>query len=175
VQILRLLTEEVGDKRIYIVAHSLGNQILVNALQQASLSKVNLNIAELVLAAPDVDKDVFMKKASGIKSVAKNMTMYVSSADKALLASNKKAWGTRVGYVTSNGPHLVEGIETIDVTSVGDDMFGLDHGTYSANRAVLDDLGRLISSTSHLLPGERTPTLRFMPNKEHVKYWLYPR
>jgi esterase/lipase superfamily enzyme len=174
-QVLRVLTEEVGDKRVYIVAHSLGNQILVNALQQAFLSKVNLNVAELVLAAPDVDRDVFMKKASEIKSVARNMTMYVSSADKALLASDKKAWGTRMGYVDSDGPHLVEGIETIDVTSVGDDMFGLDHATYSSNRAVLDDLGRLISSTTHLLPSERTPTLKFMPDKEHVKYWLYPR
>jgi esterase/lipase superfamily enzyme len=174
-QVLRVLTEEIGDKRVYIVAHSLGNQILVNALQQAFLSKVNLKIAELVLAAPDVDTDVFMKKASEMKSVARNMTMYVSSADKALLASDKKAWGTRMGYVDSDGPHLVEGIETIDVTSVGDDMFGLDHATYSSNRAVLDDLGRLICSTTHLLPSERTPTLRFMPDKEHVKYWLYPR
>jgi esterase/lipase superfamily enzyme len=174
-QVLRILTEEIGDKRVYIVAHSLGNQILVNALQQAFLSKVNLSIAELVLAAPDVDRDVFMKKASEIRSVAKNMTMYASSADKALLASDKKAWGTRMGYVNRNGPHLVEGIETIDVTSVGDDMFGLDHGTYSASRAVLDDLGRLISSTTHMLPSQRTPTLKFMPDKEHVKYWLYLR
>jgi esterase/lipase superfamily enzyme len=139
------------------------------------LSKVNLTAAELVLAAPDVDKYVFMKKAVEIESVAKNMTMYVSAADKALLASDKKAWGTRMGYVDADGPNLVDGVETIDVTSVGDDMLGLDHGTYAANRAVLDDLGRLISSTKHLLPSERTPTLKFMPDKEHVKYWLYPR
>jgi esterase/lipase superfamily enzyme len=174
-QIFRMLTEEIGNKKIYVVAHSLGNQILVNALQQAALSKVSLNITELVLAAPDVDKDVFMKKAADIKAVAKNMTLYASSADKALLASDKKAWGTRMGYIDQNSPNLVEGIETIDVTAVGDDMLGLDHSTYSTSRAVLDDLGRLISSQMHLLPNERTPTLRFMPDKAHVKYWLYPR
>jgi esterase/lipase superfamily enzyme len=172
--VLRILTEEIGDKQIYVVAHSLGNQVLVNALQQAALSKVSLNINELVLAAPDVDKDVFKKKASEIKSVAKNLTLYASSADKALLASNKKAWGTRMGYIDAAGPNLVDGIETIDITAVGDDMFGLNHGTYSSSRAVLDDLGRLVKSKVHQRPDERTPTLKFIPDKENVKYWLYP-
>jgi esterase/lipase superfamily enzyme len=174
-QILRILNGEIGEKRLYIVAHSLGNQILVGALQQAGLSKVSLSISELVMAAPDVDKYVFMKEALDIKSVAKNMTLYASSADKALLASEKKAWGTRMGYIGENGPNLVEGVEVIDVTAVGDDMFGLDHSTFSGSRAVLDDLGRLIKSATHMSPDQRTPTLKFMPDKEHVKYWLYPR
>jgi esterase/lipase superfamily enzyme len=173
--VLRILTEEIGDKRIYVVAHSLGNQIVIDALQQAALRKVSLSVSELVMAAPDVDKDVFMKKAKEIKSVSKNMTMYASSADKALLASDKKAWGTRMGYIGSRGPNLVEGIETIDVTAVGDDMFGFDHSTFSGSRAVLDDLGRLISSKNHQSPHERSPTLKFVPDKAHVKYWLYPR
>ncbi|MBR1066885.1 alpha/beta hydrolase [Bradyrhizobium liaoningense] len=174
-RILKILTEEIGDKKIYVVAHSLGNQILVDALQQAAIGKANLNITELVLAAPDVDRGVFLKKAAELKSVAKNMTIYASSTDKALLASDVKAWGTRMGYIDKDGPNLVEGIETIDVTAVGDDMFGLGHSTYSASRAVLDDLGRLISSKTHMRPHERTPTLKFMPDKENVKYWLYPR
>ncbi|WP_375308868.1 alpha/beta hydrolase [Bradyrhizobium sp. A11] len=173
-QILRLLNGEIGQKRLYIVAHSLGNHVLVGALQQAALSKVTLNISELVLAAPDVDKHVFIKKANDIRTIAKNMTMYVSSADKALLVSDKKSWGIRVGYVGDTGPNLVEGIETIDVTAVGDDMFSLDHSTFSNSRAVLDDLGRIISSSEHLRPEVRTPTLKLMPNKEQLKYWLYP-
>ena len=172
-KVLQILTEELGDMRVYVVAHSLGNQILVDALQQAALSKINLRISELVMAAPDVDKDVFMKKAKQIASVAKNMTMYASSADKALLASDKKAWGTRMGYIDSRGPNLVEGVETIDVTAVGNDMFGLNHSTY-ASRAVLEDLGHIIRSKIHEVPDGRSPTLKFMPDKEHVKYWLFP-
>jgi lanthanide-dependent methanol dehydrogenase len=172
--ILRILTEEIGDERIYVVAHSLGNQVLVDALQQAALSRAKLHITELVMAAPDVDKDVFLKKAEQIRSVAKNMTIYASSADKALLASDKKAWGTRMGYIGAGGPNLVEGVETIDVTAVGEDMFGLDHSTYSTSRVVLDDLGRLITSMSHQSPNVRSPILKSMPDKEHVKYWLYP-
>jgi esterase/lipase superfamily enzyme len=148
--------------------------VLVDALQQAALSKVSLNISELVMAAPDVDKDVFMKKAADIRSVARNITMYASSVDKALLASDRKAWGVRFGYVTADGPSLAEGVETIDVSAVGDDMLGINHSTFSGSRAVLDDIGRLIRSKQHQSPIDRSPTLRAMPNKEHVRYWMYP-
>ena len=174
-KLLRMLTEEVGDKKIYVVAHSLGNEVLVDALEQAALSKVRLTISELVMAAPDVDKDVFGKMADDIKAVATNMTMYASSVDKALRASKRKAWVTRMGYIDAGGPNLIDGIETIDVTAVGDDMIGLNHGTYASSRAVLDDLARIISSDKHEKPHLRTRTLKFVPDEEHVKYWVYPR
>jgi hypothetical protein len=173
-QTFRLLTDEIGKKNVYIVAHSMGNQVLVNALLQSALSKANLTITELVMAAPDVDKDVFGTKVDQIRTVAKNITLYASAADKALLASGEKSFGTRLGYVGANGPNVFAGIDVIDVTAVGDDMLGLDHGTFSSSRAVLDDLGRLIRSLTHLPPDVRTPTLRFMPDKAHVEYWLYP-
>jgi esterase/lipase superfamily enzyme len=174
-KIFHLLSKEIGEKKVYIVAHSMGNQVLVNALQQSALSKADLTINELVMAAPDVDKDVFGRKVEDIRSVAKNITVYASAADKALLASGEKSYGTRLGFVGPGGPNIFPGIEIIDVTAVGDDMLGLDHGTFSSSRAVLDDLGHLIRSVSHLEPDVRTPTLRLMPDKAHLQYWLYPR
>ena len=174
-KIFHLLSKEIGEKKVYIVAHSMGNQVLVNALQQSALSKADLTINELVMAAPDVDKDVFGSKVEDIRSVAKNITVYASAADKALLASGDKSYGTRLGFVGPGGPNIFPGIEIIDVTAVGDDMLGLDHGTFSSSRAVLDDLGHLIRSVSHLEPDIRTPTLRLMPDKAHLQYWLYPR
>ena len=173
-QVLQMLSAEIGDKKVYIVAHSMGNQVLVGALQQAALSKTDLTINELVMAAPDVDKDVFSRKAEQIRSVAKNVTVYASAADKALLASGEKSYGTRLGFVGPSGPNIFPGIEVIDVTAVGDDMLGLDHGTFASSSAVLADLGRLIRSVSHLEPDIRTPTLALMPDKAHLKYWRYP-
>jgi esterase/lipase superfamily enzyme len=173
-QILQMLSAEIGDKKVYIVAHSMGNQVLVGALQQAALSKTDLTINELVMAAPDVDKDVFSRKAEQIRAVAKNVTVYASAADKALLASGEKSYGTRLGFVGPSGPNIFPGIEVIDVTAVGDDMLGLDHGTFASSGAVLADLGRLIRSVSHLEPDLRTPTLALMPDKAHLKYWRYP-
>jgi hypothetical protein len=60
------------------------------------------------------------------------------------------------------------------VTAVGDDMLGLDHGTFSSSRVLIDDLGRLIRSVKHMEPESRTPELRLMPDKAHLQYWLYP-
>ena len=173
-QIFHLIMEEIGKKNVYIVAHSMGNQVLVDALQLAASSKASISISELVMAAPDVDKNVFLSKADQIRSVAKNITLYASSADKALRASGEKSFGTRLGFVGPTGPNIFPGIETIDVTAAGDDMLGLDHSTFSSSRAVLEDLGRLIRSLTHLPPDVRTPTLKFMPNKARVEYWSYP-
>lgn len=169
-----LLSKDVGKKNVYIVAHSMGNQVLVNALVQSALSKANLTVTELVMAAPDVDTSVFASKAEEIRSVASNITVYASAADKALLASGKKSFGTRLGFVGASGPNIFPGLEVIDVTAVGDDMFGLDHGTFASSRVVLDDLAHLIRSVTHLKPDMRTPELREMPDQAHVTYWLYP-
>lgn len=173
-QIFRLVSEEIGKKNVYIVAHSMGNQVLVNALQLAASSKADMAISELVMAAPDVDVNVFRSKADQIRSVAKNITLYASSADKALRASGEKSFGTRLGFVSSTGPNIFPGIDTIDVTAVGDDMLGLDHSTFASSRAVLEDLGRLLRSLTHLPPDARTPTLKFMPDKATFTYWSYP-
>jgi esterase/lipase superfamily enzyme len=173
-EVLKLIKES-GVSKIYLVAHSLGSRVVMGALERASLTGVKLDIAELIFAAPDVDKDLFLQKAEDIKAVAGVITIYVSAADKALLASSKKAGDiSRIGYVTATGPTLVKGMEVIDVTAVGDDMFGLNHGTFSASRSVLDDIGRRISSGTHP-PNLRSPTLRLMPDDKTVAYWLYPK
>jgi esterase/lipase superfamily enzyme len=173
-QIFHLVSAEIGKKNVYIVAHSMGNQVLVDALQLAASSKADMAISELVMAAPDVDINVFRSKADQIRSVAKNITLYASSADKALRASGEKSFGTRLGFVSPTGPNIFPGIDTIDVTAVGDDMLGLDHSTFASSRAVLEDLGRLIRSLTHLPPDARTPTLKLMPDKATFKYWSYP-
>jgi esterase/lipase superfamily enzyme len=167
--------KELKDEHVYVVAHSLGNQILVDTLARAALSKVNLQISELVMAAPDVDKRVFEDNAAMIASVAKNMTMYASAADKALIVSGRFHRDMRIGFIGPDGPNLVDGIETIDVTAVGDDMFDINHSIYAAIRPVLEDLAHIIGSEAHEAPDRRSRTLKFMPDREHVKYWLFPR
>ena len=173
--LMQLVTRDAGGKRVYVVAHSMGNQIVTNALVRAKLSNIELGISELVMAAPDVDKDTFFKVANDIKSVVPNVTMYASSVDKALLASEKKSWASRMGYIGASGPHLVDWIETIDVTAVGEDMLGLNHSKYSENRAVLEDLARIIMSKTHAKAFERNTTLRAMPDKDNVRYWRYAK
>ncbi|PDT64851.1 hypothetical protein CO683_35960 [Bradyrhizobium ottawaense] len=173
--LLQLIKKEARVSRIIVIAHSLGSEVVLGALQQAALSQTTLGITELIFAAPDVDRDLYLERANQIKSAAGAVTLYASSADLALLASMKKAQSTsRMGFVTQSGPTLVPGIETIDVSAVGSDMFALNHSTFSTSRAVLDDIGRIISSTAHLKPPQRTPTLRSIPDELNTTYWMYP-
>jgi hypothetical protein len=47
-------------------------------------------------------------------------------------------------------------METIDVTSLGEDMFALNHDAFSSKRSVIDDVGRLLISGTYP-PHIRTP------------------
>jgi esterase/lipase superfamily enzyme len=174
VSLLNQIKVDANIENIFLVAHSLGSQIVVDALQMASLSGIDLNLREVVFGAPDVDKDVFSSRAELIRKVAGGVTLYASSADKALIVSRTKAGGVaRAGDMPSAGPLLIPGIDLIDVTAVGEDMFALNHGVFASNRSVLDDLGRIITSRTRP-PHVRSPTLQQMPDRASPQYWMYP-
>jgi len=173
--LLKMVKNEAKVSKVIVIAHSLGSEVLIGALQQASLSGAKLGISELIFAASDVSADLYLQRAEQIRGAADKVTLYASSQDWALLASLKKSRSTtRMGYVLKTGPTLVDGVETIDVSAVGADMFALNHSTFSSSRAVLDDIGRILMKGEHP-PHDRTPTLRLMPDENHPKYWMYPK
>jgi esterase/lipase superfamily enzyme len=176
-QLLTLLRDGCGIRNIFVVAHSMGNQIVVDSLASAAQVLTGAPIAQLALAAPDIDRDVFIGTAGQLAKAASGITLYASSADRALRLSKLKAGHVpRAGDVDSvEGPLVVPGIDTIDVTAVGNDMFGLNHGTYSHSRSVIDDIGRLIT-TGIRPPHVRSPQIRGVPEGDITpEYWRYPR
>ncbi len=173
--LLRTLSSDVAPKRLFVVVHSLGNQILVNALQQAALSGAHPKIDELVMAAPDLSKDVFLKKVDDIRAVAPRMTIYASAVDRALQYSEKQSLDGKLGYVGGGVPKVIKDVDTIDVTVVGDDFLGANHSSYAESREVLTDLGRLITDDKHREPIKRTPTLKLRLTKDNLQYWSFPK
>jgi esterase/lipase superfamily enzyme len=174
-QVLDLLSKHAEVSKIYVVAHSMGNQIVVDALAHAEGLAIPLALSEVVFAAPDVDRDVLEPLIPLLISKAKGITLYASAADKALLASQLKAQGSRAGYISSSGPLILPGMETIDVTAVGEDMFSINHDAYSGVRSVLDDIGRLVISGIHP-PNLRSPQIRGAPEgSAQPDYWRYPQ
>ncbi|TYL95948.1 alpha/beta fold hydrolase [Bradyrhizobium rifense] len=192
--LLKDLKTKAKVQNVFLVAHSMGSQIAVEALRRAALSHEHLNVRELILAAPDIDRDVFASSAESIKQAAEGITIYASSADKALQVSKFKAGGiARLGDVPEAGPLVIKGIDLIDVTAIGDDMLALtlergvfrklavklkanllNHSIFSDKRSALDDLGRIITSRQRP-PHERTPTLERMPDRSSPpEYWRYP-
>jgi esterase/lipase superfamily enzyme len=61
--VLHLLQTSAHVSKVYIVAHSMGNQIVVNSIDQANYRGEEHLLTEVILAAPDVDWDTF--KLSG--------------------------------------------------------------------------------------------------------------
>ena len=103
------------------------------------------------------------------------MTLYVSSADKALTISRTLTGVPRAGDVPTDGPVLVPRIETIDVTAVGEELLGLNHNVFAATRALIDDIKILLTSGQRP-PNSRLSQIRPYPEPpSEATYWRYAR
>jgi esterase/lipase superfamily enzyme len=179
-ELLRLIKEEAGVDKLYVIAHSMGNQILLDALARAQDANDKLTLTELIMASPDVDKDVFIERLDHLKLISGGLTLYASSADKAMMISRLKAGSPRAGDVTLDGPVIVpRTLDTIDISALGNDPFALNHGVALSSRSLIDDIGRLLR-TGTRPPGDRSPQLipvwAVPPTvPPTARYWKYPQ
>jgi esterase/lipase superfamily enzyme/sugar lactone lactonase YvrE len=180
-QLVELLQREAAISNIYIAAHSLGNQIVADFLDYAQIAKASFPLSEIAFAAPDVDRDHFAELVGKLKQTTPRLglTLYASSADRALNASGAKAQGARAGDIPKAGlPLTIPGMETIDVSALGQDMWSLcgilGHCPFS-NRSIIDDIGRLVVGKIRP-PHIRSPQLQRVPaGSDPPLYWQYPR
>lgn len=171
---LQMVRDETGAKKLSIIAHSMGNQPLLRVLQDLKHSlPEGVLISQLILAAPDVDRDNFENIVSSIRGIAEGITLYAASNDTALQVSRQVNGGVpRAGDVPEGGPVVIKGIDTIDATATSMDSVGINHSGYAENNALLEDIGKLIGT------GVRPPEVR-LPKLERVEtdkgsYWRYP-
>ena len=171
---LSLVTRETGAKTVSIIAHSMGNLVLLPVLRDLKNSAPpGVEISQIILAAPDVDRDRFENLAAEIKSYAKGTTLYVASNDWALELSKRLAGSVaRAGDVPAAGPVLIPGIDTIDITATSSDIFALHHSGYAEKTALLNDI-QLIIQTGERPPEARIPILQRVTIDRGV-YWRYP-
>ena len=81
-------------KEINILAHSMGNWLAVETLRQAKMKghgDFNGKLAEVILASPDLDVNVFRTQLDVIGKLPRPMTVLVSGDDSALALSTKLA------------------------------------------------------------------------------------
>jgi esterase/lipase superfamily enzyme len=174
-EFLELVARDTGAKSVSIIAHSMGNQLLLPALLDLKrMAPADVTISQVILAAPDVDRDAFENIAHELTGVSRGVTMLAASNDLALDIS-RRFWGgvPRAGDVPPGGPIVSEGIDTIDITAVSTKVFALNHSGYADTSALLSDIQLLIQT------GERPPDKR-VPILERVKtakgdYWRYPK
>lgn len=121
-----LTTTRRPDETVPVLAHSMGARLAMEALRQLKIAGRTdvLNRLEIVLAAPDIDMDVFREQIRIVGRMHHPMTILVSSDDRALqISSHLAARRTRVGMVDVHDPEVQKaaakaGIRIIDISSL---------------------------------------------------------
>ncbi len=140
---LNIVLQKTGAERVHVVAHSMGNRYLLDALdlmaREVPANEKKPMFQQMVFAAPDVDADDFSERVKEFGWMAQRMTLYASSKDRALYLSSIVNGGYRragdaAALVT------IPGLDTVDTTEVGGE--GLGHSDF-ADRA-LDDFRAII-------------------------------
>ena len=149
-QFLDLVKERAGVSRVHIIAHSMGNWLVANALQERwTEGHKDRFLQQLVLAAPDISaedfRDQFLKT---LPQLAQRVTLYVSDNDKALRASTEFRTGIpRAGLLEGGLMGVSEpGFEVVDATPLTADF--LDHSYYANNRSMLADIYCLLGGSA---------------------------
>ena len=161
-EFIELVALKTKAKRIHIITHSLGTRPTLEALQQIAAAPggtKNLKLGQIILAAPDIDRDVFKDIAGVITKAGRGTTLYAADNDRPLQLSRLLARGKpRAGEITKKaGPMIVKGVDTIDISDAGTDAFlSLHHATYADNTHVLADMRLLLRQGVHP-PDKRFP------------------
>jgi esterase/lipase superfamily enzyme len=158
-------------KTVHLIAHSMGNRALTQALANLTTppgTTVKPHFREVILAAPDVDRDIFKQLVGAMGQSADRITLYASSNDEALVASKKLHEGSRAGEA-GKSLLVVKGIDTIDVSTVDTSFLG--HSYFGDNTSVISDIQRLLTEGSP--PSQRSCLSEaFWSN---LAYWVFTR
>lgn len=160
------VAERVDADRIHVIAHSMGADATCRAI--ADLGDRGKIFDQIILAAPDIDAEVFrVQIAPRLTQTANRTTLYCSKNDWALMLSRNFNDSTRAGD-SSSGALVLQGVDTIDASEIDTDLLG--HSYYGDCVPILDDVNLLMRTS--LPPQERR--LRPWPVDEQLLYWTLP-
>lgn len=150
--VLQALARERPVDEISVLAHSMGNWATLEALRQMAIRNKEIapKIKNVMLAAPDVDFDVFGRQIAAIGKRNALFTLFVSRDDEALRAS-RKVWGDepRAGAIDpSQEPYrdilAAQNILALDLTHVeSEDPLG--HAKFARAPEVVRAIGQRLS------------------------------
>ncbi|MEP7013238.1 MAG: alpha/beta hydrolase [Acidobacteriota bacterium] len=132
-----------GAEKVDVIAHSMGNRGLLRALQRIAANaetRGQVKFGQIFLAAPDVDRDLFLDLADLYPEHSDRTTLYASRRDLAVHISSRVHDAPRAGYFT---PYtLAPGIDTIAVPNFNVDLLG--HSYFAQAEAMLYDMFDLL-------------------------------
>jgi esterase/lipase superfamily enzyme len=146
-----------GVRRVHLVAHSMGNRILLRGLESSSMQRVG----QVVFAAPDVDADTFREALAAISKLADHFTEYANDRDRALWLSAKRHGLPRAGQLSAAIHNTDE--DVVDATRVDT---SLEHHSYFVDSPqVVTDIALVIEE--RVPPRPRLVQVR----QGQINYW----
>nr|VFK23243.1 MAG: Esterase/lipase superfamily enzyme [Candidatus Kentron sp. MB]VFK28391.1 MAG: Esterase/lipase superfamily enzyme [Candidatus Kentron sp. MB]VFK74229.1 MAG: Esterase/lipase superfamily enzyme [Candidatus Kentron sp. MB] len=177
---LKLFLKEIISKEdldeIYVIAHSMGARALTRAFGELARENISgiQKVSEIILAAPDINVDIFREQIAPHFISSTHITLYASKNDKALeLARRYNDSEPRLGDISEdyNEPYIFPGIESIDASLVDTTFFG---HSYYGEKPVLQDICRLYRHNlrAHERVG-KNGTLNEVKANGDKRYWRF--
>ena len=167
---IKLLTK--GDvNKLHIIAHSMGNVVLTKALEKLKIegNYPNKIINQIILAAPDIDKDVFINQIMPTIKSDIRLTLYASKKDNALRASKKLRYNYPRAGDGGKNIVVIDGIDTVDASKVDTGLLG--HGYFASTQTLISDI--------HMVLEGLHPNKRILDEKKKIIagspkiYWAF--
>ncbi len=138
--------------RISIIAHSMGNRLALAEVARLRADGQLGNIQQLVMGAPDLDRQEFAKLLSEPGGIGIRPTIYVSTRDQALSSSWRGHGYARAGdfswWVTGHQPYYAFAWLPADVIDTAPiDKSWLGHSAFIDTRQGAVDLCRVIHNS----------------------------
>jgi esterase/lipase superfamily enzyme/uncharacterized protein YjbJ (UPF0337 family) len=159
--------ERSGAETVHLIVHSMGNRAAlraVNRIANEAERRLGPSFGQVILAAADIDADIFRKDGIAYSAVAERTTLYVSSRDRAVEVAHWLHEFPRAGLLPP--PLVMAGIDTINVKNVDISMLG--HGYIAEARNVLQDVHDLFSAGN---PPDRRFGLNKVFDEQGLPYW----
>lgn len=176
------------ERKIHLLAHSMGNYVLRHALQSilnGDLPEIAEAIPrhlprmfdEVILAAADEDDDAFEleSKLKRLPELATRVSVYFNRGDRALTGSDiVKMNPDRLGTDGPRNPRMVSNkITSVDCTHILPGITGLEHSYYKnlqgsqTSSAITRDISAILSGVA----SDDTDLLRrvFLPERNHYR------
>jgi esterase/lipase superfamily enzyme len=127
------IVRDVQPERLWIIANSMGGEVVITAFselyKQQDMADSETEIEHVILTAPDVSHEEFGGQFKHkIMALSENLTVYVSSNDRALLMSRVINRGRRLGESTvdpSNPDQSDEAASALELVTPGNDQVSL--------------------------------------------------
>ena len=164
---LTTVADRSGASKLHVIAHSMGNEVLVPALAAVEARPGGPMIGQLILAAPDIDAEAFRDTiAAKLDKCAARTTVYAADHDVALTASVAINRTPRLGLMRSlmgrgvgDWPH----VDLVDASPVSFRLFELGHSDYG---------GPLLEDVKAALAGLPTSQRLLEAHRRVPRGWL---